>query len=441
MLLEFSMKNFKNFLEETNFSMLVKSKQHGLRYSILTKDVKNKPVKALCSSVIYGQNSAGKTNIIGAIEVLKAIVGRGHIKNCDFITNPNLGTAKLELLPNNTLSQAEPVEFTIKFIEDSMLISYKLKLDLGEFLDIDYNRKVLSEELEVNNKLIFSRSADQQSLIVSNLPTIMDYLPNVVPPLENLLPIMRGTLIAQELFLCNGFKLIISPQFVDLILKWFKEKMTVIYRADTLKTHFQLEGNNKKEILTNTYINDALKAFGVTANEIGFFYNEETAETQALSVLKLVKNNLSVPAELFESYGTIRLLNIFPVIMETLQRGGVLLIDEFDASIHPMALMNIVGVFHNDDININKAQLIFNTHNPIFLNSNIFRRDEIKFVERDEETHSSEIYSLSDFSTKGEGKRNTGDYMRNYFVSQYGAIKDVDFSSVVEKVVKGEAHD
>ena len=43
------------------------------------------------------------------------------------------------------------------------------------------------------------------------------------------------------------------------------------------------------------------------------------------------------------------------------------MVDEFDASIHPMALMSIINVFHNDDININRAQLIFNTHNPIFL--------------------------------------------------------------------------
>lgn len=87
--------------------------------------------------------------------------------------------------------------------------------------------------------------------------------------------------------------------------------------------------------------------------------------------------------------------------------------DEFDASIHPMALMNIVNIFHNDEVNINHAQLIFNTHNPIFLNSNMFRRDEIKFVERDEETHASTIYALSDFGTAGEnGVRKGDDYMK-----------------------------
>lgn len=98
--------------------------------------------------------------------------------------------------------------------------------------------------------------------------------------------------------------------------------------------------------------------------------------------------------------------------------------DEFDASIHPMALMSIINIFHNDEINTKHAQLIFNTHNPIFLSTNIFRRDEIKFVERDEDNNNSVLYALSDFGTTGEkGVRKHEDYMKNYFISQYGAIK------------------
>jgi hypothetical protein len=100
-----------------------------------------------------------------------------------------------------------------------------------------------------------------------------------------------------------------------------------------------------------------------------------------------------------------------------------------------MALMSIINIFHNDDINTKNAQLIFNTHNPIFLNSNLFRRDEIKFVERDDATHYSILYSLSDFGTSGEkGVRRHEDYMKNYFISRYGAIKDIDFTSIFENL-------
>jgi AAA15 family ATPase/GTPase len=124
---------------------------------------------------------------------------------------------------------------------------------------------------------------------------------------------------------------------------------------------------------------------------------------------------------------------MFPLVVNALANGGTLVIDEFDASIHPMALMSIINIFHNDDININHAQLIFNTHNPIFLNSNIFRRDEIKFVERDEDTHLSTLYSLSDFGTSGKnGVRKNEDYMKNYFINQYGAITDINFTPIFE---------
>ncbi len=114
-----------------------------------------------------------------------------------------------------------------------------------------------------------------------------------------------------------------------------------------------------------------------------------------------------------------------------------MVVDEFDPSIHPMALMNIITLFHNDELNTRKAQLVFNTHNPIFLNSNLFRRDEIKFVDRDDETHCSTHYSLSDFGTAGaKGVRLTEDYMKNYFVDRYGAIKSIDFASVIKNYLE-----
>ena len=141
-----------------------------------------------------------------------------------------------------------------------------------------------------------------------------------------------------------------------------------------------------------------------------------------------------LPADMFESYGTIRFINEFPLVIYALLHGATLVMDEFDASIHPMALMNIINIFHNDEINRNHAQLIFNTHNPIFLDSSLLRRDEIKFVERDEETGRSAHYALSDFRT-ADGIRRGEDYMNNYFVSRYGAIREIDFSSILESAI------
>jgi len=82
--------------------------------------------------------------------------------------------------------------------------------------------------------------------------------------------------------------------------------------------------------------------------------------------------------------------------------------------------------------------LIFTMHN-LFLNANLFRRDEIRFVERDDDSHHSISYALSDFGTAGAGGvRKSDDYMKNYFVDRYGAIKDIDFTPIFESLLNGQ---
>ena len=111
-------------------------------------------------------------------------------------------------------------------------------------------------------------------------------------------------------------------------------------------------------------------------------------------------------------------------------KGATLVIDELDSSLHPSAVFSIINAFHNDELNVNKAQLIFTSHNPIYQKAKIFRRDEIKFIERDKQT--SKIYNLSDFGTSGEGQvKNSTDIMKNYLTGKYGAINYIDFSEVI----------
>lgn len=85
-----------------------------------------------------------------------------------------------------------------------------------------------------------------------------------------------------------------------------------------------------------------------------------------------------------------------------------------------ISIVNIhICMFHNDKVNINKAQFILNCHNPIYLDASVFRRDEIKFTDFGENTNI--LYSLSDFRT-ADGTRNGEDYMTNYLKGRYGAL-------------------
>lgn len=440
MLLEFKTKNYKSFVEDTKFSMVTAPKQKGLDYSLCKEKIKGKTIKGLSSSVIYGPNAAGKTNIIGAMDVLRAIVLRGNIRNSEEKSSPNPASAALELIPNNSIGEQRPVVFSIGFIESGVEISYSLEVDFGTFLDSEYKRKIIREELNVNGEQVLLR--DDESLFI-NLKPIKSYIADSVSQNpDGLLEIAKNSLNHEELFLTNGFKLIFSQAFVKIIVDWFTNKFMVIYRADSIQLIKRFADPQKKAVYVEKTTDEAAKLFGINSNALGYVVSDDDTKAKLCSLFKDTKNKKAsaMAAELFESYGTIRFVNMFPLVIRAILTGGTLIVDEFDASIHPMALMSIINVFHNDDINIHHAQLIFNTHNPIFLNSNLFRRDEIKFVERDDESHFSKLYALSDFGTTGDkGVRKHADYMKSYFLSEYGAIKDIDFTPIFEKIIASES--
>lgn len=433
MLLAFSTKNYKSFKNKVDFHLTAAPKQKGLDYSVFSKKIDGKQYRILSSSVIYGPNASGKTNLIGAIDVMKEIVNRGNIRNNDD-KSLNQAANTLELIPFMNGKEL-PTLFHIKFIESGLLIEYSFEIQLGSFLDKKYDRYIENEILKVNNNVIFERGKEL-SINIENLDN--KYLNDkLIQNIESAKEIAFSGLNKDELFLTNGFKSIFAKEMVSLIINWFNEKLIVVYRSNSIKLIRDYSDLELKKIYVEKTLTDAAKEFGINSNALGYVASEEAKTTVLSSIINNENFKAVLPAEIFESYGTVRFINEFPLIIDALLNGGTLIMDEFDASIHPMALMNIINIFHNDDININHAQLIFNTHNPIFLNSNLFRRDEIKFVERNDFTHISDLYSLSDFKTYGKnGVRKGEDYMKNYFVNQYGAIKDVDFSKVIESIIK-----
>jgi len=442
MLLEFRVSNYKSFKDELVFSMIPAPKQKGLDYSILREKIGRHTEKALCSAVIYGPNASGKTNIIGAMDTFKCIVLRGNIRNDNDQGWPNKAAHKLELIPNINLHKPIPTSFSISFTANGMLINYSFSCDLGEFLNSEYPRKILAEELSINGSLIFSRN---ETISFGDLLAIKDFTTSILEHKDNediARKLSIGNLDDEELFLTNGFKSLFSSKLVSLIIEWLTNKFNVIYRADAIETVKTISNKQENAVYIDGILSEAANEFGINSNNIGYALRNENETPELCSVFTKSGNlgkNILMPAELFESYGTVRFVNTFPLVVDALVNGGILVIDEFDASIHPMALMSVINLFHNDEINIHHAQLIFDTHNPIFLNSALYRRDEIKFVERDDKTHESTHYSLSDFGTSGQhGVRNGEDYMKNYFLDRYGAIKEVDFSPIFLKLMNRE---
>lgn len=131
-----------------------------------------------------------------------------------------------------------------------------------------------------------------------------------------------------------------------------------------------------------------------------------------------------------ESAGTLNWLGFIPTILDALDAGRVLVIDEIDASLHPMLTAKLVSLFQSEETNPNGAQLIFTTHDTSLLGTmlgdSVLDRDQIWFVDKNAEG-ASELYPLTDFKPRKD--QNTE---RRYLAGSYGAVPVLgDFAEAV----------
>lgn len=117
-----------------------------------------------------------------------------------------------------------------------------------------------------------------------------------------------------------------------------------------------------------------------------------------------------------ESEGTQKLFALAGPLLSALRHGRVVVIDEFDARLHPLLTRQLVKLFHDPQVNRRGAQLIFTTHDTNLLDVSLFRRDQIWFVEKDR-YGASHVYSLAEFKV-----RNDEALEKNYILGRYGAI-------------------
>ena len=119
-----------------------------------------------------------------------------------------------------------------------------------------------------------------------------------------------------------------------------------------------------------------------------------------------------------ESQGTRSFLKIFPLIAQALATGGLAVIDELDASIHPTILPEVLGWFHDPARNPNHAQLWMTCHNSSLLD--FLEKDEVLFCEKDLAGRTS-VYKLSDIT----GVRREDNFYRKYLSGIYGAVPHI----------------
>jgi hypothetical protein len=121
-----------------------------------------------------------------------------------------------------------------------------------------------------------------------------------------------------------------------------------------------------------------------------------------------------------ESNGTLTLFRLAPSVLDALWTGGILVVDELEASLHPLLGLHIVRQFNDPTLNPKNAQLLFTTHDTNLLGTTLgdapLRRDQIWLTEKDPEG-ASRIYPLTDYKP-----RKAENLERGYLQGRYGAI-------------------
>lgn len=115
----------------------------------------------------------------------------------------------------------------------------------------------------------------------------------------------------KELFLTNNLKIIFSLQIVSYIPNWLDNKFIPVYRADAVTPSFS--DLKKNSIFIEKTINEAVTCFGISSNALGYITKDEGSDATLCSVFKNAKMRTLIPAELFESYGMVHFMNMFPI--------------------------------------------------------------------------------------------------------------------------------
>ena len=161
--------------------------------------------------------------------------------------------------------------------------------------------------------------------------------------------------------------------------------------------------------------------------EIGF--KNEKPEEKVLDIpeqfidqmrLTSIYKGIPVPSIIFDSTGTKKIAALASYIIEGLEQGRILVVDELDNSIHFKLTRAIVAMFNNE-LNTN-AQLIFTVHDINLMDcKKMFRKEQIWFVHKDKD--GVYVYSLAEFTAQ-QGVRDTTDVMEKYRKGVLGALPD-----------------
>lgn len=392
MLIQFKVANYRSIKGQVVLSMLASKDQEHDEHVI---DAGNKG-RYLKSSIIYGANASGKSNLLLAFYFMVNYVLTSHEKQL------NIPTGRIPFKFDSDTPE-EPSVFEVVFIADQTKYVYGFSANDQKIID-EYlyyypnGRKAVVFERSDTDSYRFTSDVElQESLKERNTHNKL-YLSTAANwNYKKVLPVFAW--FSSCRILNTRFESAYGTNGADLLDDKYREKIAQLLRV----ADFGIQTLKIKDGATSfagmlAGILDNVEAVHQVKNENG------ECSTYPLSMAE-------------ESTGTNTYFRLIGEVEKALETGCLLVADEMDAYLHPLLTQHIVSLFNSTENNPHGAQLIFSSHNTNFLDLNLMRRDQIWFTEKDENTGATDLYSLVDFSVRKDAKVEKG-----YLLGRYGAI-------------------
>jgi len=428
MLIRFRVKNFLSFKDEIELSMVAGKVQQHPNHVIHHPG--RQGVDLLRAALIYGANASGKSNLIKAMGFARHMIVDG-VRAKASIPRKHF---KLD-----AASIAEPSRFEFE-------IQYKGKIYVYGFI-LDSKRiyeEWLYEVRPTSEKTLFRRITldDETNQVEFGVKASKKEL--------DLLGLVALGTPPNRLFLRESIERNIK-HFAD-VYEWFDEILVIIY-PDSFHSLSPIGTGNKnsfgdllvkyleqfstgvcgyalqpvsdplkeipKELLDKfeQSLNDGDGSTVLNPSGQRYFIIKEAAQLKIYKLLLSHRGKSCSSDVLFEmneeSDGTLRLLDLIPILDASKNQNLVVLIDELDRSLHPNLSYEFISTFLQAD---DQRQIIITTHEATLLDLDLVRRDEVWFVEKNSSGASS-IYSLEEFSPRYDK-----DIRKGYMLGRFGAI-------------------
>ena len=417
MLLEFSVTNYRSIRDTQTLRMTASKYYKGLEETnCFDADVSGLS-RLLRAAVIYGPNAAGKSNLLRALHFMQMFVLLSHSHQ----EGQAINAAPFAL---NSHTQNEPSEFEIFFVQDNVRYQYGFAVNR-----VRVTREWLLAFPEGKVQRWYEREYDVQE------EKDRWYFGSKFTGRRRL---WQDATRKNALFLSTAVQL--NNEQLKPVFVWFQEKLAAILPGAQINLQLSMDqctsAEGKDRIMA--FLNSAdIGISGIEIKKIPLppmkpemlppdmpqplkeqvLRDMQGKEIPDIHFLHKTNTGESVPFQFSdESDGTKKLFAFAGPWLDVLARGRILFFDELDTSLHPLMVRFLIGLIQNPEINKHNAQLIFTTHDTSVLDTDLFRRDQVWFVEKDRE-QASRLYPLSDFKPrKGEALE------KGYLNGRYGAL-------------------